>query len=63
MRVYGKFQKAAAYILTFGFGVCLVLTWVVTAPLFSWGDYFTAMYRRKFDGGDLEAHSRFPKFQ
>jgi hypothetical protein len=40
-------QKGVGYTLTFAVAACLILAWVLTAPLLRWGVLLTDYYRQR----------------
>jgi hypothetical protein len=42
-------QKSVGYVLTVALAACLILAWVLTAPLLRWGVALSDYYRKWFD--------------
>jgi hypothetical protein len=42
------FQKGVGYVLTGALAACLILAWILTAPLFRWGVALSDYYRKRF---------------
>jgi hypothetical protein len=43
----GAFQRVIGYVLTAGVVACLILAWMMTAPLLRCGVYLSDLYRRR----------------
>jgi hypothetical protein len=41
-------QKGVGYILTAALAACLILAWILTAPLLRWGVALSDYYRKRF---------------
>jgi hypothetical protein len=42
------FQKSVGYMLTAALATCLILAWILTAPLLRWGVAMSDYYRKRF---------------
>ena len=47
----GAMQKGVGYILTVAVAVCLIVAWILTAPLLRWGVWWGDFFRRHFHSG------------
>lgn len=43
--------RASGYVVTVGLVACLILAWILTAPLLRCGVYLSDAYRKQFDIG------------